>query len=170
MSHHTLSVLVENKPGVLARVSSLFSRRQFNIHSLAVGPTENPEVSRMTIVVAVDELPLEQVTKQLNKLINVLKIVELSPTASVHRELLLIKLRADASARAQVVTIVDMFRAHVVDVTPDSVTVEAAGTTDKLQALIKMLEPFGVREIVQSGMVALGRGAKSITTERSRAD
>ena len=170
MSRHTLSVLVENKPGVLARVSSLFSRRQFNIHSLAVGPTENPDVSRMTIVVAVDELPLEQVTKQLNKLINVLKIVELSPTASVHRELLLIKLRADASVRAQVATIVDMFRAHIVDVTPDSMTVEASGTTDKLQALVKMLEPFGVREIVQSGMVALGRGAKSITTERVRAD
>ena len=170
MSRHTLSVLVENKPGVPARVSSLFSRRQFNIHSLAVGPTENPDVSRMTIVVAVDDLPLEQVTKQLNKLINVLKIVELSPTASVHRELLLIKLRADASARAQVATIVDMFRAHIVDVTPDSMTVEASGTTDKLQALVKMLEPFGVREIVQSGMVALGRGAKSITTERVRAD
>ena len=170
MSRHTLSVLVENKPGVLARVSSLFSRRQFNIHSLAVGPTENPDVSRMTIVVAVDELPLEQVTKQLNKLINVLKIVELSPTASVHRELLLIKLRADASVRAQVATVVDMFRAHIVDVTPDSLTVEASGTTDKLQALVKMLEPFGVREIVQSGMVALGRGAKSITTERARAD
>lgn len=170
MSRHTLSVLVENKPGVLARVSSLFSRRQFNIHSLAVGPTENPDVSRMTIVVAVDELPLEQVTKQLNKLINVLKIVELPPTASVHRELLLIKLRADAPVRAQVATIVDMFRAHIVDVTPDSITVEASGTTDKLQALVKMLEPFGVREIVQSGMVALGRGAKSITTERVRAD
>jgi acetolactate synthase-1/3 small subunit len=170
VSRHTLSVLVENKPGVLARVSSLFSRRQFNIHSLAVGPTENPDVSRMTIVVAVDELPLEQVTKQLNKLVNVLKIVELSPTASVHRELLLIKLRADAAVRAQVATVVDMFRAHIVDVTPDSLTVEASGTTDKLQALVKMLEPFGVREIVQSGMVALGRGPKSITTERARAD
>jgi acetolactate synthase-1/3 small subunit len=170
MSRHTLSVLVENKPGVLARVSSLFSRRQFNIHSLAVGPTENPDVSRMTIVVAVDDLPLEQVTKQLNKLINVLKIVELPPTAAVHRELLLIKVRADSVVRAQVVTVVDMFRAHVVDVTTDSMTIEAAGTTDKLEALVRMLEPFGVREMVQSGMVALGRGAKSITTERSRAD
>ncbi|SDO23963.1 acetolactate synthase, small subunit [Nakamurella panacisegetis] len=170
MSTHTLSVLVENKPGVLARVSSLFSRRQFNIHSLAVGPTENPDVSRMTIVVAVEGLPLEQVTKQLNKLINVLKIVELSASASVHRELLLIKLRADSAVRAQVVTIVDMFRAHVIDVTPDSMTIEAAGTTDKLEALVRMLEPFGVRELVQSGMVALGRGAKSITSERQRAD
>jgi acetolactate synthase-1/3 small subunit len=170
VTRHTLSVLVENKPGVLARVSSLFSRRQFNIHSLAVGPTENPEVSRMTIVVEVDDLPLEQVTKQLNKLINVLKIVELIPGASVYRELLLIKLRADPAVRAQVVTIVDMFRAHVVDVTPDSMTVEAAGTSDKLEALTRMLEPFGVRELVQSGMVALGRGAKSITTERLRGD
>ena len=170
MTTHTLSVLVENKPGVLARVSSLFSRRQFNIHSLAVGPTENPDVSRMTIVVAVEGLPLEQVTKQLNKLINVLKIVELSASASVHRELLLIKLRADSTVRAQVVTIVDMFRAHIVDVTPDSMTIEASGTTDKLEALVRMLEPFGVRELVQSGMVALGRGAKSITSERQRAD
>ncbi len=170
MTRHTLSVLVENKPGVLARVSSLFSRRQFNIHSLAVGPTENPEVSRMTIVVAVEALPLEQVTKQLNKLINVLKIVELVPTAAVERELLLIKLRADASVRGQVVTIVDMFRAHVVDVTTDSMTIEAAGTSDKLEALVRLLEPFGVRELVQSGMVALGRGGKSITTERSRTD
>src|SRR4051794_14719449 len=170
MSRHTLSVLVENKPGVLARIASLFSRRGFNIDSLAVGPTENPEVSRMTIVVAVDELPLEQVTKQLNKLVNVLKIVELSTTASVQRELLLIKVRADAAVRAQVVTIVDMFRAHVVDVPPESMTIESAGTTDKLQALVKMLEPFGVRELVQSGMVALGRGPKSITSERSRGD
>ena len=170
MSRHTLSVLVENKPGVLARISALFSRRGFNIHSLAVGPTENPEVSRMTIVVAVDALPLEQVTKQLNKLINVLKIVELPPGSTVQRELLLIKLRADASVRAQVVTIVEMFRAHIIDVSPDALTIEAAGTSDKLEALVKMLEPFGVRELVQSGMVALGRGPRSITSERVRAD
>ena len=170
MSRHTLSVLVENKPGVLARISALFSRRGFNIHSLAVGPTENPEVSRMTIVVAVDELPLEQVTKQLNKLINVLKIVELAPGSTVQRELLLIKLRADASVRAQVVTIVEMFRAHIIDVSPDALTIEAAGTSDKLEALVKMLEPFGVRELVQSGMVALGRGPRSITSERVRAE
>ena len=158
MTRHTLSVLVENKPGVLARVSSLFSRRGFNIHSLAVGPTENPEVSRMTIVVAVEGLPLEQVTKQLNKLINVLKIVELSPTQAVQRELLLIKLRSDGATRPQIVSIVEMFRARIIDITPDAVTVEATGTSDKLEALVKMLEPFGVRELVQSGMVALGRG------------
>ncbi|MDQ2845136.1 MAG: acetolactate synthase small subunit [Actinomycetota bacterium] len=170
VTRHTLSVLVENKPGVLARVSALFSRRGFNIHSLAVGPTEHPDVSRMTIVVAVDELPLEQVTKQLNKLINVLKIVELAPAAAVQRELLLIKVRADAVSRAQIVTIVDMFRAHVVDLTPDSLTIEAAGTSDKLEALLKMLEPYGVREMVQSGMVALGRGPRSITSTGGRQD
>jgi acetolactate synthase-1/3 small subunit len=170
VSRHTLSVLVENKPGVLARVSALFSRRNFNIHSLAVGPTENPEVSRMTIVVAVEGLPLEQVTKQLNKLINVLKIVELTPTAAVQRELLLIKVRADASTRAQVVTIVEMFRANVIDMAPDSLTIEATGTSDKLEALLRMLEPFGVREMVQSGMVALGRGPRSITSTGGRPD
>jgi acetolactate synthase-1/3 small subunit len=170
VTRHTLSVLVENKPGVLARVSSLFSRRGFNIHSLAVGPTENPEVSRMTIVVAVEGLPLEQVTKQLNKLINVLKIVELSATQAVQRELLLIKLRSDGATRPQIVSIVEMFRARIIDITPDAVTVEATGTSDKLEALIKMLEPFGVRELVQSGMVALGRGPRSITSASSRAD
>ena len=170
VTRHTLSVLVENKPGVLARVSSLFSRRGFNIHSLAVGPTENPEVSRMTIVVAVEGLPLEQVTKQLNKLINVLKIVELSPTQAVQRELLLIKLRSDGATRPQIVSIVEMFRARIIDITPDAVTVEATGTSDKLEALVKMLEPFGVRELVQSGMVALGRGPRSITSASSRAD
>src|SRR4051794_18862140 len=170
MSRHTLSVLVENKPGVLARISALFSRRGFNIHSLAVGPTENPQVSRMTILVEVEALPLEQVTKQLNKLINVLKIVELSPEASVQRELILVKLKVDAGNRAQVVTLVDMFRAHIIDVTPDSVTIEATGTSDKLEALVRLLEPFGVRETVQSGMVALGRGSRSITSASARAD
>lgn len=164
ITRHTLSVLVENKPGVLARISALFSRRGFNIHSLAVGPTENADVSRMTIVVAVEDLPLEQVTKQLNKLINVLKIVELPASAAVQRELLLVKVRADAGTRAQIVTVVDMFRAHVVDLSPESVTVEATGTADKLEALLRMLEPYGIREMVQSGMVALGRGPRSITS------
>lgn len=164
MSRHTLSVLVENKPGVLARVSSLFSRRGFNIDSLAVGPTENPDVSRMTIVVSVTGLPLEQVTKQLNKLVNVLKIVELAPAATVQRELLLVKLRADSTTRPQIVSIVEMFRARVIDIAPESVTIEATGTSDKLDALLKMLEPFGIREMVQSGMVALGRGPRAITS------
>ena len=170
MTRHTLSVLVENKPGVLARVSSLFSRRGFNIHSLAVGPTESPTVSRMTIVVTVEDSEMEQVTKQLNKLVNVLKIVELDTDASVQRELLLIKLKSDLTSRSQVATIVEMFRAHIIDITPDAVTVEATGTSDKLEALVKMLEPFGVREMVQSGMVALGRGPRSITSSSSRAD
>src|SRR3712207_5377596 len=161
MSRHTLSVLVENKPGVLARVASLFSRRGFNIDSLAVGPTEHQDVSRMTIVVNVAELPLEQVTKQLNKLVNVLKIVELEPEASVQRELLLVKVRADLTTRSHVLETVQLFRAKVVDVATDSVTVEATGTKDKLDALVRVLEPFGIRELVQSGMVAVGRGSRS---------
>jgi acetolactate synthase-1/3 small subunit len=163
MSTHTLSVLVENKPGVLARVAGLFSRRGFNIESLAVGPTEHVDVSRMTIVVAVEELPLEQVTKQLNKLVNVIKIVELDPGVSVQRELLLVKVRADATVRTQVLETVQLFRAKVVDVSPEALTVEATGTADKLEALLRMLEPYGVREMVQSGMVAIGRGPRSIT-------
>jgi acetolactate synthase-1/3 small subunit len=162
MSTHTLSVLVENKPGVLARVSALFSRRGFNIDSLAVGPTENPDVSRMTIVVSVDELPLEQVTKQLNKLINVLKIVELDQHASVQRELLLVKVRVDAGSRSHVLETVTLFRAHVVDVAADAVTIECVGSPDKLAALLAVLEPTGIREMVQSGMVALSRGGRSI--------
>jgi acetolactate synthase-1/3 small subunit len=168
MNRHTLSVLVENKPGVLARVAGLFSRRGFNIESLAVGPTEVAEVSRMTIVVAVDELPLEQVTKQLNKLINVIKIVELEPAISVQRELLLVKVRADATVRSQVLETVQLFRAKVVDVAPEAVTVEATGTTDKLTALLRMLEPYGIREMVKSGMVAVGRGPRSITATAVR--
>ncbi len=165
---HTLSVLVEDKPGVLARVSGLFSRRGFNIMSLAVGPTEQPGVSRMTIQVAVDEFPLEQVTKQLNKLVNVLKIVELEPAASVQRELLLVKVRADAAVRSSVLEIVELFRAKAVDVAPDALTIEATGTVDKLAALLRMLEPYGIREMVQSGTVAVGRGPRSITATTVR--
>ncbi|GAB3907448.1 acetolactate synthase small subunit [Kibdelosporangium lantanae] len=168
MSKHTLSVLVENKPGVLARVAGLFSRRGFNIESLAVGPTEHPDVSRMTIVVAVDELPLEQVTKQLNKLVNVIKIVELEPNVAVQRELLLVKVRADATVRSQVLETVQLFRAKVVDVSPEALTIEATGTSDKIEALRRMLEPYGVREMVQSGMVAIGRGPRSITATAVR--
>jgi acetolactate synthase-1/3 small subunit len=163
MSRHTLSVLVENKPGVLTRVAGLFARRAFNIHSLAVGPTEHPDISRITVVVDVDELPLEQVTKQLNKLINVIKIVELEQDASVQRQLVLVKVRADMSMRAHVLEVVQLFRAHVVDVVTDAVTIEATGSPAKLEALFAALEPFGVREIVQSGIVAIGRGSRSIT-------
>ena len=168
MTRHTLSVLVENKPGVLARVAGLFSRRGFNIESLAVGPTEHREVSRMTIVVAVEDLPLEQVTKQLNKLVNVIKIVELEPGQSVQRELLLIKVRAEPSVRSAVLETASLFRAKVVDVSPESLTIEATGTADKLDALLKMLEPYGIREMVQSGMVAVGRGPRSITSTALR--
>jgi len=163
MSKHTLSVLVENKPGVLARVAGLFSRRAFNIHSLAVGPTEHPEISRITVVVDVEELPLEQVTKQLNKLVHVLKIVELDDVRSVQRELLLVKVRADSRQRTDVLQIVDLFRAHVVDVATDSLVIEAIGTPEKLEALLSALAPHDIREIVQSGTVAIGRGARSIT-------
>jgi acetolactate synthase-1/3 small subunit len=168
MSRHTLSVLVENKPGVLTRVASLFARRSFNIHSLAVGPTEHEDVSRMTVVVDVDELPLEQVTKQLNKLVNVIKIVELEPAASVQRELLLVKVRAEAATRSQVLDVVNLFRAKVVDVATDAVTIEATGDAEKIEALLRVLEPFGVRELVQSGMVAVGRGSRSIADRALR--
>jgi acetolactate synthase-1/3 small subunit len=168
MSKHTLSVLVENKPGILARTAGLFARRGFNIHSLAVGPTEHPDVSRMTVVVDVEDLPLEQVTKQLNKLISVIKIVELEPTASVQRELLLVKVRADLQTRSHVLETVQLFRAKVVDVAPDAVTIEVTGNPEKLEAFLKVLEPFGIRELVQSGLVAIGRGNRSITDRALR--
>ena len=163
MSTHTLSVLVENKPGVLARVSGLFSRRSFNIESLAVGPTEHPEISRMTILVGVEGTALEQVTKQLNKLINVIKIVELEEANAVQRELLLVKVRADDATRRGVLETVELFKAKVVDVSPEALTIEVTGPPVKLEAMLKMLEPYGIREMVQSGVVALGRGPRSMT-------
>ena len=168
MSKHTLSILVENKDGVLARVAALIARRGFNIDSLAVGPTEHSEVSRMTIAVSVDEQPLEQITKQLNKLVNVIKIVELEPTATVQRELLLVKVKADTLSRGQVLETVQLFRAKVVDVAPDAITIEATGNPDKLEAMLRVLEPFGIRELVQSGMVAIGRGSRSISDRTLR--
>jgi acetolactate synthase-1/3 small subunit len=168
MSKHTLSVLVENKPGVLTRIAGLFSRRGFNIDSLAVGPTEHADVSRMTVVVDVDELPLEQVTKQLNKLVEVLKVVELAAVASVQREILLVKVSADLQTRSHIIETAQLFRAKIVDVSADAVTIEATGDSDKLEALLRILEPFGIRELVQSGMVAIGRGARSITDRSLR--
>ncbi len=159
---HTLSVLVEDKPGVLARIAALFSRRGYNIESLAVGATEQKNMSRMTIVVSVDDFPLEQITKQLNKLINVIKIVEQDAENSVSRELALIKVRADAGTRSQVIEAVNLFRAKVVDVSTESLTIEATGTEEKLEALMRVLEPFGIREIVQSGVVSLARGPRGI--------
>jgi acetolactate synthase-1/3 small subunit len=168
VSTHTLSVLVENKPGVLARVAGLFSRRGFNIESLAVGPTEHAEISRITIVVSVEGAVLEQVTKQLNKLINVLKIVELEEKQAVQRELLLIKVKADDSTRRGVLETVELFKAKVVDIGPESLTIEVTGSRLKLDSMVTMLEPYGIRELVQSGVVALGRGPRSITSAALR--
>jgi acetolactate synthase-1/3 small subunit len=170
MSRHTLSVLVEDQPGVLARIASLFARRGFNIESLAVGPTEAEGVSRMTIVVNVAESPLEQVTKQLNKLINVLKIVELDNSAAVQRELLLVKVKADSNTRSAILETVALFRAKVVDVATDAITIEATGNHDKIQALLKVLEEYGIKELVQSGMVAIGRGAKAVSDRTLRSN
>ena len=168
MSKHTLSVLVENKPGVLARIAGLFARRGFNIDSLAVGPTDHLDMSRMTLVVDVEELPLEQITKQLNKLVEVLKVVELAHATSVQREILLVKVGADLQTRSHIVETAHLFRAKVVDVAPDAVTIEATGDSAKLEALLRILEPFGIKELVQSGMVAIGRGARSITDRSLR--
>lgn len=163
---HTLSVLVEDKPGVLARVAALFSRRGFNIQSLAVGPTEQKDMSRMTIVVTAEETPLEQITKQLNKLINVIKIVEQEDDNMVARQLALIKVRADAHSRGEVIEAVNLFRAKIIDVSTESLTIEATGTQEKLEALLKVLEPYGIRETVQSGVVALARGPKGMTNSK----
>ena len=168
-STHTLSVLVENKPGVLARVSSLSSRRGYNIESLAVGPTEYPTMSRITLAVTVDDQVLEQITKQLNKLIEVLKIVELEADA-VRRELILVKVRATAETRGQLIEVIGLFGGKVVDVTADILTIEAVGKPEKLVAMLSLLEPYGVRELVQSGLVALGRGNRSMTDRAGRAD
>ncbi len=169
MNTHTLSVLVENKPGVLARISGLFARRGYNIESLAVGPTERPDLSRITLQVGVESPQiLEQITKQLNKLVEVLKIVELEESA-VYRELVLIKLKADPVNRSQIIEIVQLFRGKTVDVHNDSLVIEATGSPEKLAALLEMLKPYGVRELVQSGVVALARGAKSLT-DRTKND
>ena len=161
--HHILTVLVENKPGVLTRIAGLFARRGFNIESLAVGHSEIAGLSRITVVVDVEELPLEQVTKQLNKLINVIKIVELDPAQSVQREHLLIKVRVDNATRSQVLEAVNLFRARVVDVSTDALVIEVTGDSGKTTALLKVLEPYGIKEIAQSGLLAIGRGGKSIT-------
>ena len=163
MSQHVLSLLVEDKPGLLTRVAGLFARRGYNIHSLAVGTTEIEGLSRITLVVDVDGSPLEQVTKQLNKLINVLKIVELEPDQSVQREHMLVKVRIDATTRSQILEAVDLFRARVVDVAPDSLVIEVTGDTQKSEAILRVLEPFGIKEIAQSGLLAMGRGSKSIS-------
>lgn len=163
MSRHVLSLLVEDKPGLLTRVAGLFARRGFNIESLAVGSTEVPGLSRITVVVDVDALPLEQVTKQLNKLVNVIKIVELDFSASVQREHMLIKVRADNQTRSNVIEVVNLFRASVVDYATDALVVEVTGDRGKIDAILRALEPFGIKELAQSGLLAIGRGGKSIT-------
>ncbi len=162
---HTLTVLVENKPGVLTRVAGLFARRAFNIKSLTVGETERSGISRMTIIVDAQDQPLEQVIKQLNKLVNVLKVVELPEDESVERRMLLLKVRADDETRTAVLQIVDLFRAHVIHVAPKTVIIESVGTRGKLEALLESLEPYGVKEIVQSGAVALSRSPRSLTDQ-----
>ena len=163
MSRHVLSLLVEDKPGLLTRVAGLFARRGFNISSLAVGPTELQGLSRITVVIDEADLPLEQVTKQLNKLVNVIKIVELDETQSVQREHMLIKVRVDNQTRSHVLEAVNLFRARVVDVATDALVIEVTGDTGKIQAFLRVLEPYGIKEIAQSGLIAVGRGSKSIT-------
>ena len=165
MAKHTLSVLVENHAGVLSRVAGLFSRRGFNIDSLAVGITEDPEISRMTIVVDGDDYIVEQVGKQLNKLIDVIKIKELDDTESVSRELALIKVGAVASTRSEIMQLVEIFRAKIVDVSKNTLTIESSGTSDKVEALLDMLRPFGIKEIVRTGTIAIERGGKVIGSE-----
>jgi len=157
---HTLSVLVANKPGVLTHVSGLFSRRGYNIDSLTVGITENPDISRMTIVVHGDEHVIEQVTKQLNKLIDIIKVVDISPQESVDRELALLKVTADPAARSEIIQIANIFRASIVDVGAKSLIIEVTGGGDKIDALEEMMRPFGIKEMVRTGKVSLIRGGK----------
>ena len=159
---HTLAVLVENRSGVLSRVASLFSRRGYNIESLAVGVTEDPKTSRMTIVVDGDDHVLEQVTKQLNKLVDVIKVSDIGGDEAVERELALIKVAADVSARTEIIQIADIFRARIVDVAPKSITVEVTGDEAKIQAIEKLLRQFGIKEMVRTGKIALVRGPNKV--------
>ena len=168
MSRHVLSLLVEDKPGLLTRVAGLFARPAFNIESLAVGASEVEGLSRITVVVQVEGLALEQITKQLNKLINVIKIVELEPEQAVQRDHFLIKVKTDATNRSQVLEAVDLFRGRVIDVVSDALIIEITGEASKCQAFVKVLEPFGIKELVQSGVLAMGRGSKSMSEKISK--
>lgn len=159
---HTLAVLVDNKPGVLARVSGLFSRRGFNIESLAVGMTEDPEISRMTIVVRGDDRVLAQVTSQLGKLIDVIAVCDIPSSESVDRELVLIKVSADATTRSEIMQIVDIFRAKIIDVGTETLIIEVTGDRGKVRAIERMLKRFGIRELVRTGMVAMNRNTKTV--------
>ena len=158
--NHIISVLVENKSGVLAKISGLFSRRGFNIESLAVGPTEDEKISRITIVVNAEIHSIEQVVKQLHKLINVIKIQELDPLNIVERELVLIKVNADNSTRAEILEIVDIFRANIVDVAKKSLSIEITGNSRKIQGIEELLQPYGILELVRTGKIAISRGSK----------
>jgi len=158
--NHIISVLVENKSGVLAKISGLFSRRGFNIESLAVGPTEDEKISRITIVVNAEIHSIEQVVKQLYKLINVIKIQELDPANIVERELVLIKVNADNSTRAEILEIVDIFRANIVDVAKKSLCIEITGNSRKIQGIEELLQPYGILELVRTGKIAISRGSK----------
>ena len=160
MMKHTLSVVDENHPGVLARVATLFRRRGYNIDSLAVGRTENPAVSRMTIVVEGDDVVIEQVTKQLHKLVETIKIYDITDQPTVDRELVLIKVKADAQARSEIIQIVDVFRGRIVDIGPNSLIIEATGDTGKIDAIEASLRPFGILELVRTGKVSMLRGAR----------
>ena len=167
---HTMSVLVENQPGVLSKVSGLFSRRAFNIDSLAVGITEDPAVSRITLVVNGDDYVVEQVEKQLNKLIDVIKVKALKSGEFINRELMLIKVHANATTRSEVVQIAEIFGARIVDVSRTTLTIECADTGVKLRNLEEMLEPYGIREIVRTGTIALERGVSLTRTKVSPDD
>jgi acetolactate synthase-1/3 small subunit len=158
---HTLSVLVENHPGVLSRVAGLFSRRGFNIESLAVGVTERPDISRMTIVVEGDDYTVEQVSKQLNKLIDVIKVSDIAPEDSVSRELVLIKVDADPSVRSEIIQIAEIFRANIVDVSKKSMIIELTGDKNKVNAMEELLRQFGIKELVRTGIIALNRGSRA---------
>lgn len=158
---HTLSVLVENKPGVLSRVAGLFARRGFNIDSLAVGETEDPRTSRMTITVGGLEKPIEQVTKQLHKLINVIKITDLEPATTVERELVLVKVSATADTRSEIMQIVEIFRAKIIDVSRGAVVIEVTGTREKVDAMLTLFRPFGLVEVTRTGKIAMRRGHRA---------
>jgi acetolactate synthase-1/3 small subunit len=162
MSRHVLSVLVTNHSGVLSRVAGLFSRRGYNIDSLSVGVTENPEYSRMTIVARGDDLIIQQITKQLNKLVDVIYIKELESESSVCRELALVKVSTKYNNRASIIEIVDIFRANIIDVSSESLTVEITGDQTKVKAFLDLVEPYGVKEISRTGLTALERGDQEI--------
>lgn len=160
---HIISALVEHKPGVLYSVSNMFRRRGFNIESITVGPAEQRDVARMTIVVNADERILDQVVKQLNKLIDVIKVSVLDPEASVIREMVLVKVHAhDAKVRSDIMNYVNVFRGRVVDISPDSLTVEITGDTNKINAFIDLVRNFGIKELARTGVTALSRGLKSV--------